>query len=108
MTFANPVRIYSFSPHMHFRGLRMRFELTLPGSSTKQILCSVPKYDFDWQTIYELETPLDIPAGAQINVIGAFDNSAQNIYNPNPGIAVKWGEQSWDEMFIGYFTYSDR
>jgi hypothetical protein len=108
MTFANPVRVYSFSPHMHFRGLRMRFELTLPGSSTKQILCSVPKYDFDWQTIYELETPLDLPAGAQINVVGAFDNSAQNIYNPNPTIPIKWGEQSWDEMFIGYFTYSDR
>jgi hypothetical protein len=107
-TFSAPARIYSFSPHMHFRGLRMRFELTLPGSSTKQILCSVPKYDFDWQTIYELETPLDVPPGARIDVIGAFDNSAQNIYNPDPTIPVKWGEQSWDEMFIGYFTYSDR
>jgi hypothetical protein len=106
--FNTPVRVYSFSPHMHVRGSRMRFELTLPGSSTRQILLSVPKYDFMWQTVYTLETPLDLPAGAQIDVIGAFDNSAQNIYNPDPTIAVKWGEQSWDEMFIGYIEYSQR
>jgi hypothetical protein len=106
--FQNPVRLYSFSPHMHFRGLRMRFELTLPGSTTKQILLSVPKYDFDWQTIYTLETPLDLPAQSRIDVIGAFDNSAQNVFNPDPTLAVKWGEQSWDEMFIGYMEYSDQ
>jgi hypothetical protein len=108
MKFANPVRVYSFSPHMHFRGSRMRFELTLPGSSTKQIICSVPKYDFDWQSTYMLETPLDLPTGAKIDVIGAFDNSAQNIYNPDPTINMPWGEQSWQEMFIGYIQYSDR
>jgi hypothetical protein len=107
-TFSSPVRLYSFSPHMHFRGLRMRFELTLPGSSTKQILLSVPKYDFDWQTIYSLETPLDLPANSRIDVIGAFDNSAQNIFNPDPTVGVKWGEQSWQEMFIGYMEYSNR
>ncbi|HUS33969.1 MAG TPA: hypothetical protein VM680_01335 [Verrucomicrobiae bacterium] len=108
LTFSTPVRLYSFQPHMHFRGLRMRFELTLPGSSTKQTLLSVPKYDFDWQTMYTLETPLDLPAGARIDVVGAFDNSAQNIYNPDPTIPVKWGEQSWEEMFIGYIEYSER
>jgi hypothetical protein len=108
VVFNNPVRLYSFSPHMHFRGSRMRFELTLPGVSGKQILCSVPKYHFDWQTIYKLETPLDLPAGAKIDVIGAFDNSPQNLDNPNPNINMPWGEQSWEEMFIGYMEYSDR
>jgi hypothetical protein len=107
LVFANPVRIYSFSPHMHFRGSRMRFELTLPGVTQKQILCSVPKYNFDWQTIYNLQTPLDLPANARIDVIGAFDNSPQNLDNPNPNIAMPWGEQSWQEMFIGYVQYSD-
>lgn len=107
-TFTSPVRLYSFSPHMHFRGLRMRFELTLPGVAGKQIICSIPKYDFDWQTIYALETPLDLPANSRIDVIGAFDNSAQNIYNPDPSKPVSWGEQSWDEMYIGYLEYSDR
>jgi hypothetical protein len=104
-TFSSPVRIYSLAPHMHFRGLRMRFELTVPGGA-KQIILSVPKYNFDWQTIYSLETPLDIPANSRIDVIGGFDNSAQNLDNPNSTIPVKWGEQSWDEMFIGYIEYS--
>jgi hypothetical protein len=107
-TFTTPVRLYSFSPHMHFRGARMRFELTLPGVAGRQILLNVPRYHFDWQTTYTLEQPLDLPANARIDVIGAFDNSPQNIYNPNPNIGVKWGEQSWEEMFIGYMEYSDR
>jgi hypothetical protein len=107
-TFNVPVRLYSLSPHMHVRGSRMRFELTMPGSSTKQILLSVPKYDFDWQTVYTFETPLDLPAGAKINVTAGYDNSALNIYNPDPTQAVFWGEQSWEEMFIGYIEYSER
>jgi hypothetical protein len=107
-TFSSPVRLFSFAPHMHFRGARMRFELTVPGVPGKQILLSVPHYNFDWQTIYTLETPLDLPTNSKIDVIGAFDNSAQNVDNPNPNIAVKWGEQSFDEMFIGYIEYSLR
>lgn len=107
-TFSAPARIYSLSPHMHVRGLRMRFELTQPGVPGKQILLSVPKYSFDWQTIYYLDPPLDVPANSQITCVGAYDNSAQNRDNPNPNISVSWGEQSWDEMFIGYIEYSDR
>jgi hypothetical protein len=108
VVFNSPVRIYSLSPHMHFRGSRMRFELSLPGVTTKQILLSVPTYRFDWQTIYNFEQPVDLPAGAGINVVGAFDNSEQNLDNPDPNIAVTWGEQSWDEMFIGYIDYSSQ
>lgn len=107
-TFSNPARLYSFSPHMHVRGLRMRFELVLPGSSTRQVLCSVPNYDFHWQSTYYLRQPLDLPAQSRIEITGAFDNSAQNHHNPNPNVGVKWGEQSWEEMFIGYMEYSDR
>lgn len=106
--FSTPVRLYSFSPHMHVRGSRMRFELTMPGSSTKQILLSVPKYDFDWQTVYTFQTPLDLPAGAKIDVTAGYDNSALNIHNPDPTIPVYWGEQSWEEMFIGYMEFSER
>jgi hypothetical protein len=106
VTFSTPARIYSLSPHMHFRGSRMRFELIKPGVPGKQILLSVPHYNFDWQTIYSFENPIDVPAGSTINVIGAFDNSEQNADNPNQNIAVSWGEQSWDEMFIGYIEYT--
>lgn len=108
VTFTTPVRLYSFQPHMHLRGSRMKFELTMPGSSTKQTLLSVPKYDFDWQTSYTFETPLDLPAGAKIDVTAGFDNSTQNIYNPDPTQPVYWGEQSWEEMFIGYMEFSER
>ncbi len=105
-TFSRRSLLRSFNPHMHFRGLRMRFELTTP-TGAKQVLLSVPKYDFHWQTIYYPEQPIDVPANSTVTVIGAFDNSAQNHHNPNPNIAVKWGEQSWDEMFIGYIEYTD-
>jgi hypothetical protein len=107
-TFTKAATLFSFSPHMHVRGLRMRFELVPPAPGIRRILASVPKYDFMWQTIYTLETPLEIAAGSRVEVIGAFDNSYMNQFNPNPNIAIGWGEQSWDEMFIGYMEYADR
>jgi len=105
--FGSPARIYSVSPHMHFRGARMRFELAAPGQP-RRIIASIPHYHFDWQTAYQFDPPIDVPGSSTIHVIGAFDNSAQNHHNPDPNIAVKWGEQSWEEMFIGYIEYSNR
>jgi hypothetical protein len=99
--------LYSMSPHMHVRGSRMRFEVIYPDNK-REMLLSVPNYDFHWQTTYELAEPKKIPAGSKLVVTGAFDNSDLNHENPDPLSPVKWGEQSWDEMFIGYFTYSDR
>jgi hypothetical protein len=106
-SFSAPATIYSLSPHMHVRGLRMRFDLTLP-DNTKRTLLSVPKYDFGWQTAYRLDPPLDIPANSRIDVTAAYDNSPQNLFNPNPNLSISWGDQSWDEMFIGYIEYTDR
>jgi hypothetical protein len=105
-TFSKAATIYSLSPHMHVRGLRMKFELNVSG--VKTTLLSVPKYDFDWQTVYVLETPLDVPANSSVTVTGAYDNSILNPYNPNPNLTVTWGLQSWNEMFIGYLEYADR
>jgi hypothetical protein len=107
-TFSSAATLFSFSPHMHVRGLRMRFELVPPAPGVRRILASIPKYDFMWQTIYTLETPLEIAAGSRIEVIGAYDNSPMNLFNPNPNLSVGWGEQSWEEMFIGYMEYADR
>ncbi len=107
-SFSVPTRVYSLSPHMHVRGLRMKFELSLPGVDGKKTILSVPNYSFDWQTIYYLDPPLDVPAGAAISLSGAFDNSDQNEENPDSSATVRWGEQSWEEMFIGYIEYSDR
>ena len=101
-----PVTIHSMSPHMHFRGARMRFELIDPAGKRETIL-SVPKYRFNWQTGYQLAQPLVVPRGYKLAVVGAFDNSRQNIENPNSAIPVSWGDQSFEEMFIGYFDYTD-
>jgi len=97
-----PVTVYSFRPHMHLRGARMRFEIQRPGSTAREVLCSVPAYTFHWQTTYQLAQPIVVPTGTRVFVVGAFDNSAQNDENPDPTQPVIWGEQSWEEMFIGY------
>ena len=96
----------SLMPHMHFRGKRMSFVARYP-DGTEETLLSVPAYDFNWQLSHELEQPLRVPAGTQIIATGAFDNSSQNPANPDPAIEVKWGEQSWEEMFMGFYSWKN-
>jgi len=100
------VDIYSLMPHMHFRGKRMKFYARYPDNS-EELLLSVPAYDFNWQLAHELEKPLRVPAGTQIIAVGAFDNSSQNPANPDPSIEINWGEQSWDEMFMGFYSWKN-
>ncbi len=98
--------IYALSPHMHYRGSAMRFTAEYPDGTT-EILLSVPRYDLDWQRTYNLAEPKVVPAGTRIRCDGVFDNSAGNPSNPDPSKRVRFGEQSWDEMFIGYMVYAD-
>ncbi len=91
----------SFTPHMHVRGKSMRFTAKYPDGSEEALL-SVPHYDFNWQRSYSFDTPKQIPAGTTILVEGTFDNSEKNGANPAPDESVKWGDQSWEEMFIGF------
>lgn len=98
--------IYALSPHMHYRGSSMRFTAIYPGGK-EEILLSVPRYDLDWQRTYMLAEPKVVPAGTRILVEGAFDNSPSNPDNPDATKRVKFGDQSWDEMFIGYMVYAD-
>ena len=70
------------------------------------MLLHVPRYDFNWQLNYELETPLDVPAGSKLVATGHFDNSTKNRYNPAPDRDVFWAEQSWDEMFWPWTMYA--
>ena len=93
----------SFMPHMHYRGKRMKFVARYPDGTEEELL-SVPNYQFNWQLRHHLE-PKFVPAGTEIIAIGAFDNSVQNTFNPDPGEAIDWGPQSWDEMFIGYMRW---
>lgn len=101
------ILVYSFAPHMHYRGKSMRYDLRYP-DGTRQTLLSVPRYDFNWQHTYILEKPLAIPAGSHLTVTAIFDNSESNPANPNPDTWVRWGRQSYDEMMFGYFVYRDR
>lgn len=100
------VYLQSVLPHMHFRGKRVKYIAQLPDGS-EQLLFNQPHYNFNWQLTYHFEEPVFLPAGTTILVDGAFDNSAQNPFNPDPSITVYGGEQSWEEMFFGFMTWKD-
>jgi peroxiredoxin len=106
LTAPKPVMLYALSPHMHLRGDSMRMIAELPDGSSETLL-SVPHYDLNWQQCYQLREPKALPAGTRIRCVGTFDNSVFNERNPDPTKRVHWGEQSWDEMFIGYCVYAD-
>jgi hypothetical protein len=89
-------------PHMHLRGKAFRYTVTYP-DKREEILLDVPHYDFNWQNSYEFREPKLIPAGTQLTCVAHFDNSANNLANPDPTATVGWGDQTWEEMMIGYF-----
>ncbi len=97
------IQFLAFNPHMHLRGRSFRYELELPDGKRRRLL-NIPYYDFNWQTDYWLEKPLHVPRGSRLHVEAHFDNSADNPNNPAPEKWVRWGEQTWDEMMIGYVT----
>jgi len=105
-TFKEGVELWGLSPHMHYRGGRARFDLTTP-SGEKRTLLNVPFYDFDWQPLYIFEAPIPLPASSLIEVSGAFDNSKFNPKNPDPNLEVYFGEQSYEEMYIGYMAVTE-
>jgi hypothetical protein len=89
-------------PHMHLRGKAMEMRAIYP-SGEKEILLRVPRYDFNWQMRYEPAVKKLLPAGTRIEATGVFDNSPNNPYNPDPKSEVRWGDQSWEEMMVGFF-----
>jgi hypothetical protein len=97
-TIREPITLYGLTPHLHLRGKSMKYTLTWP-DGREEVLLDVPRYDFNWQLYYELESPKNIPAGSKVTVVTLFDNSTKNRYNPAPEKEVFWSEQSWDEMY---------
>lgn len=96
------VQLLNLMPHMHVRGKSFRYELRSADGRSETLL-DVPRYDFNWQTSYQLAQPRRVPAGSSMHVVAHYDNSENNLNNPNPHATVRWGEQTWDEMLIGYF-----
>ncbi|MFU8815796.1 MAG: hypothetical protein ACNA7W_10660 [Pseudomonadales bacterium] len=97
---ARDILVYNLLPHAHYRGRASQFKVVYPDGA-QELLLSVPNYDFNWQTTYELSEPKRLPAGTRIVHTTTWDNSAQNPANPDPTREVPWGEQSWDEMLFG-------
>lgn len=94
--------LISLFPHMHLRGSAFEFDIAGPNGAVETLL-RVKPYDFYWQLNYVLKTPRLLPKGTILRWTGYFDNSANNPKNPDPTAEVTWGEQSWEEMMIGFF-----
>ena len=99
--FASPVKLVAMLPHMHLRGKDFDYKLVYPTGETEEIL-KVPHYDFSWQLSYYPEKEMLLPKGTKLACKAHFDNSANNPNNPDPTKEVKWGDQSWEEMMIGF------
>ena len=97
LTFGEPVELVFVQPHMHVRGKDMTIRLLYPTGKTETLL-AVLHYDFNWQLVYYLDKPRQLPQGTRVEVTAHWDNSANNPRNPNPAATVRWGNQSWGEM----------
>jgi mono/diheme cytochrome c family protein len=102
--FNEDVLLTSFMPHMHVRGKAFTYTAVYP-DGRKEVLLNVPKYDFNWQLNYYPKQHIALPKGTRLECVAVFDNSPQNKYNPDPTQTVRWGDQTWEEMMIGWFTY---
>lgn len=103
-TIDEEAHLISYMPHMHLRGKDMKYEVIYPGGRRETLLW-VPRYNFGWQTVYWLKSPMTIPKGTRFIVTAHFDNSRGNKYNPDPTRDVRWGERTDDEMMMGYIEY---
>jgi len=101
ITLQDDATLINFLPHMHFRGKSFEYRVTYP-SGEKETLLAVPHYDFNWQLTYVLAEQKLLPKGTVIECTAHFDNSANNPHNPDPAKEVHFGEQTWEEMMIGF------
>jgi peroxiredoxin len=103
-TFKDDVHLLAFMPHMHLRGKDFTYEAHYPGSK-KETLLSVPRYNFNWQSIYRPREPFPLPKGTTLHCLAHYDNSSKNPHNPDPTKKLFWGDQTWEEMMVGWIDY---
>jgi hypothetical protein len=96
--------LLSYMAHMHLRGKDFEYKVFYPDGRS-EILCSIPRYDFNWQTMYRVDKPLHLPKGSRLHCTAHFDNSSKNPANPDPNKEVTWGDQTWEEMMIGWIDF---
>lgn len=102
LTLQEDSTLLSLIPHMHFRGKDFEYRVTYP-DGRRETLLSVPHYNFNWQLTYDLAEPRRLPKGTVIECTAHYDNSPNNPFNPDPTKTVYPGEQTWEEMMIGFF-----
>ena len=97
-----PAYLSNMMPHMHVRGKSAKYIVTFP-DGREEVALWVPNYDFNWQLRYQLEEPIFMPAGSTLEAVFTYDNSPNNRHNPDAAAAVRWGDQTWEEMMLGYY-----
>jgi hypothetical protein len=100
-TLPNDCTLLSFFPHMHLRGKHFEYNIVHPDHTIETLLRV--NYDFYWQLSYRLEQPRFLKAGTKLQAIAWFDNSRHNPHNPDPDSPVQWGDQTYNEMMVGFF-----
>jgi hypothetical protein len=100
-TLPNDCTLLSFFPHMHLRGKRFEYNLVQPGGKRETLLRV--NYDFYWQLSYRLGKPRFLKAGTELQAVAWYDNSRNNLHNPDPDSPVQWGDQTYNEMMVGFF-----
>ena len=90
-------------PHTHVRGNAFRYEVDYP-DGRHEVLLDVPRFDFNWQLWYHLDEPKLLPKGSVIRTTAHYDNSDDNVFNPDPTVEVGYGPQTWDEMMFGWYS----
>jgi thiol-disulfide isomerase/thioredoxin len=103
--FDEEVTLTAMTPHMHVRGKAFKYELIDGETQKTETLLDVPRYDFNWQVAYALAKPRRIPVGSILICTAWYDNSDKNPMNPDPTKRVRWGQQTWEEMMIGFVEY---
>jgi mono/diheme cytochrome c family protein len=104
-TFKEDSHLDSLHPHMHMRGKDFKYTLVYPDGRSKELL-SVPRWDFGWQMTYVFKEEVAAPKGSKLVCVAHYDNSIHNKFNPDPTATVRWGDQTWEEMMIGYVDYT--
>ncbi len=105
LTLEEDIELSTVMPHMHLRGKDMKVWIQTPDGQTKDLIW-VPKYDFNWQTIYQLKEPMLLPKGTKLFAKAHYNNSASNPANPDPNATVRFGEPTTAEMMFAFLSYT--
>src|ERR1700730_7332846 len=92
------VDLLAVYPHAHYLGKDLEAFVRFP-DGTNETLIHIAHWDLNWQAVYRFEHPVFLPKGTAIMMRYAYDNSDQNLANPNhPPIRVQAGNRARDEM----------